>query len=69
MPKSEDKSGLHGKYRVEKDGETVEECFVLEPESDPAARAAIRAYADATDNEALAEDLREWCIEKEDENA
>ena len=42
-------SGLYAKYEVTKDGETVEDCFVLEPEDDRAARAALKAYASATD--------------------
>ena len=52
--------GLYPKYDVKKDGEVVEACFVLEPEDDQAAREAIRAYADATDDEALATDLLDW---------
>lgn len=52
--------GLYGKYEVRKNGEPVEDCFVLDPESDPAARVALSAYADATDDDSLAEDLREW---------
>lgn len=54
--------GLYPKYEVFKDGERVvdEECFILEPEDDPAARIALAAYADVTDNEALAEDIIEW---------
>lgn len=55
--------GLYGKYEVRKDGEPVEECFVLEPESDSAARKALIEYAEATDNEQLAEDLREWVVD------
>lgn len=51
--------GLYAKYEVRKDGEPVEECFVLEPEDDRAARAALKAYAAATDNDELAEGLRE----------
>lgn len=57
---SESDRGLYGKYQVTKDGEPVDECFVLEPRDDPAARRALEAYADATDNGALASDLREW---------
>lgn len=57
---SGDDDGLYAKYRVEKNGEPVENCFVLEPEDDPAARKALEAYADATDNNELAADLREW---------
>ena len=51
--------GLYAKYDVTKDGESVEDCFVLEPEDDRAARAALKAYAAATENDELAEDLRE----------
>ncbi len=63
--------GLYRKYRVEKDGEPVENCFVLEPESDSAAREALIEYAEHTDDEDLAEDLREWvtdiCTRDKDE--
>ena len=52
--------GLHSKFEVLRDGEPQEGCFVLNPESDPAAREAIDTYAEATDNEALAADLRDW---------
>lgn len=51
--------GLHGKYRVTKDGDEQDGCFVLKPESDDAARAALKAYASATENDELANDLRE----------
>lgn len=52
--------GLYEKYEVRKDGEMAEDCFVLEPSDDPAAREALIAYADETDNEELRQDLREW---------
>lgn len=52
--------GLYAKYEVTKDGEPVEDCFVLEPEDDSAAREALIRYAEETDNEQLAEELREW---------
>jgi len=52
-------TGLYAKYEVRKHGDPVEDCFVLEPSDDPAARAALRAYASATDNEELEADLRE----------
>lgn len=52
--------GLYEKYEVRKDGEPVEDCFVLEPEDDSAAREALIRYAEETDDEELAEDLREW---------
>lgn len=58
-----DERGLYDKYDVRKDGEPVEDCFVLEPENDHAARMALIAYADATDNEELADDLIEWVLE------
>lgn len=54
--------GLVNKYTVRKTetGELVDECFVLRPDRDPAARVALQAYAAATDNEALAADIRAW---------
>lgn len=54
--------GLRAKYIVRKaeTGETVENCFVLRPEKDAAAIAAIRAYAAATNNPALSADLLRW---------
>mgnify|MGYP006276660821 FL=1 len=62
--------GLYGKYEVSEDGNPVGECFVLEPDSDHAAREAIRAYAAATENEDLADDLDEWMdqLEADDGN-
>lgn len=54
--------GLKAKYLVFKadTGERVGNCFVLRPDKDPAAVEAIRAYARATDNETLAEDIHNW---------
>ena len=54
--------GLKAKYLVFKadTGERVGNCFVLCPDKDPAAVEAIRAYARATDNETLAEDIYNW---------
>lgn len=57
---SDDKpDGLRQKYRVykAKDNTPVEDCFVLRPEKDPAARIALEAYAKATENKVLAEDI------------
>ena len=54
--------GLYDKYEVKKDGEPVESCFVLEPESDSAAREALWTYADETDDGELANDLKEWLL-------
>lgn len=51
--------GLYEKYSVTKDGEEVTDCFVLEPEDDRAARAALKTYAAVTDNDELEQDLRE----------
>ena len=42
-----------------KDAE-VDGCFILEPEDDKDARRAIETYIRETDNEQLAQDLREW---------
>ncbi len=55
-------SGLKSKYLVFKadTGEKVENCFVLRPDKDLAAVAALRAYAEATDNETLADDIFNW---------
>lgn len=64
-PPSE-QDGLYGKYAVFEDGEPVEGCFVLEPESDPAALAAMKTYAQATDDHELAEDLEAWIAAIED---
>lgn len=61
------KYGLYGKYLIFK-ADTYEpingKAFVLKPESDPHARAALQFYADSvrTDNLALALDLDEWLI-------
>jgi hypothetical protein len=57
---TDEQNGLYGKYEVYEDGDRVEGCFVLEPESDPAAREAMIRYAEETDDEQLAEDLRQW---------
>ena len=54
--------GLRCKYIVRKadTGEGVDGCFVLRPDRDRAAVAALRAYAAATDNDALATDILNW---------
>lgn len=58
-PSDDKRDGLRQKYRVykAKDNTPVEDCFVLRPEKDPAARIALEAYAKATDNKALSEDI------------
>jgi hypothetical protein len=63
--------GLYGKYLVydaEAEGQfdeyhPVSDVFVLRPTNDPAARAALGAYAKATDNLALSRDLWRWLAE------
>lgn len=59
--------GLYVKYNVTKisDGTTVNNCFVLRPELDPAALEALKAYAQATPNKMLADDLYAWISEIE----
>lgn len=58
-PADDKRSGLKQKYRVYKadDNAPVEDCFVLRPEKDPAARIAMEAYAKATENKVLAKDI------------
>lgn len=58
-PSDDKRDGLRKKYRVykTKDNTPVEDCFVLRPEKDPAARIALEAYAKATENKALSEDI------------
>lgn len=57
-----DYEGLKRKYVVLKSdtGECVEGCFVLRPDKDPVAKVALMAYAAATKNEKLAEDIMSW---------
>ena len=54
--------GLKAKYLVFKadTGEMIDNCFILRPDKDAAAAEALRAYANATDNETLAEDIYNW---------
>lgn len=54
--------GLKRKYIVFKSdtGEPVENCFVLRPDRDRAARDALRAYIVSTENLELAMDLDAW---------
>lgn len=55
-------AGLKAKYLVFKGdtGERIDNCFVLRLGKDPAAVEALRAYANATDNGILAEDIYNW---------
>lgn len=58
----EKNKGLYDKYMVIKqvDGTTITDCFILRPEKDPAAVVAMQAYAAATKNKRLADDLYKW---------
>ena len=60
--KKNDYDGLKVKYIVRKvdTGELVDECFVLRPQKDEAAIAALYAYAKATENKVLAYDICKW---------
>lgn len=55
-----DREGLYAKYEVRKGSEPVEDCFVLRPDRDAAARVALLAYAYATDDLKLRGDLHRW---------
>ena len=61
--------GLRCKYIVRKadTGEGVDGCFVLRPDRDRAAVAALRAYASATDNDVLATDILNWVGQESNE--
>lgn len=54
--------GLYIKYEVRKteNNKLVEGCFVLRPDKDEAAVEALRAYASATKNTELANDIYNW---------
>lgn len=58
----EGRRGLYMKYDVFKTGtnEVVRDCFVLRPDKDPAALAALRTYAETTPNQKLGTDLLAW---------
>jgi hypothetical protein len=57
-----DEKGLYTKYKITyPDGKPVSGyCFVLKPEKDPAARAAMAAYAEHTDNWRLRRDINDY---------
>jgi len=54
--------GIYNKYVVVRKhtGETLDDCFVLRPTTDTAARIALATYAEATHNPELARDVRRW---------
>lgn len=58
----EDYAGLKAKYRVyrARNGEPVEDCFVLQPNKDMVARAALECYASDTPNQELGRDILIW---------
>jgi hypothetical protein len=62
-------AGLYAKYKVTKvsTGEDIRDCFVLRPDRDEHARAALRAYAESIreENEELAMHLATWMDEIE----
>lgn len=61
--------GLYKKFTIfDRDGKPVDGCFVLRPDRDPAARVALEAYADATDNDHLEFDIRAWLTMLEEED-
>lgn len=62
--------GLYDKYVVYRRGtkQKVAPVFVLKPDKDPAALEALKAYAKATKNELLADQLMEW-VKEFDEHA
>jgi len=57
-----ERKGLYTKYLVFKreDGSRVENCFVLKPASDPAAREAMLRYIAITSDKELAQGITEW---------
>ncbi|MEK5166171.1 hypothetical protein NYE69_28100 [Paenibacillus sp. FSL R5-0527] len=60
---SDQNKGLYNKYQIinrETGQEAAGNYFVLKPAKDPAARAALLAYAEATDNYQLAADITVW---------
>lgn len=62
---SDQDRGLYNKYQII-NRETMEEAegdyFVLKPAKDPAARAALLAYAETTDNHQLSADISAWIL-------
>lgn len=72
MATGDEDRGLYMKYVITKTdtGKPVEgSYFILKPDNDPAARAAMSAYAEATDNQKLRDDLRAWVADLETEGS
>lgn len=60
---SDQERGLYNKYQIinrETGQEAEGDYFVLKPAKDPAARSALMAYAEATDNEQLSMGITHW---------
>lgn len=60
-----DQTGLEGRYEVRKVDDPTgkhDQCryFVLDPQHDPLAAAALRYYAQRTPHRALSRDLHDW---------
>ncbi len=54
--------GIYDKYEVRRKetGEILEDSFILRPTTDTAARIGLAAYAEATHNPILAQEIRAW---------
>ncbi|ANS73179.1 hypothetical protein AWM70_00090 [Paenibacillus yonginensis] len=59
---SEPQPGLYAKYTVinKENGQQVDNCFVLRPDRDPAARSTLMQYALVCGKEELALDIQRW---------
>jgi len=64
----DEKRGLYSKFIVSKgmSEALLTDVFVLRPEKDPAALAALGKYAETTNNKKLAYDLYDWIDEIEE---
>lgn len=61
-------NGLYNKYTIIKNSDVSvvkDKCFILKPQNDPHARAALEAYAKSVEaeNPELANDIRNWLQE------
>jgi hypothetical protein len=60
---SENEKGLYKKYTLinNETGKEIEgEAFILRPDRDDTALVAMEAYAEATENQSLKQDLKAW---------
>jgi hypothetical protein len=60
---SDNEKGLYNKYTVinNETGKPIEgEAFILRPDKDDMALIALEAYAEATENQSLKQDIKEW---------